>query len=53
MGLGLAQPKTQLIWAVPGRPKSALGQKILAQTHPYLFLWAFKKLAVFFMYILL
>ena len=33
MGLGLAQPKAQLIWAGPGRPKSALGRKILAQTH--------------------
>ena len=35
MGLGLAQPKAQLIWAGPGRPKLALGRKILAQTHLY------------------
>ena len=35
MGLDLAQPKAQPIWAGPGRPKSAQGRKILAQTHPY------------------
>ena len=35
MGLDLAQPMAQTIWAGPGRPKSALGRTILAQTHPY------------------
>ena len=34
MGLGLAQPKAQSISAGLGRPKSALGRKNLAQTHP-------------------